>query len=87
MYLYAIMKINSPNATLVVADFYHSWLTGLVLSLITHKGNEIAAKFIFKLFRYQHHKNFLPGLAKLNLTDLPDAVAAAQYHYFSNQLG
>lgn len=87
MYRYAIVKIDSPNATLVVADFYHSWLTGLVLSLITHKGNEIAAKFIFKLFRYQHHKNFLPGLEKLNLTDLPDAVAAAQYHYFSNQLG
>ena len=81
------MKVRIDNATLAVADLYHNWLTGLVLGLVAHKGKEIAAKFIFKLFRYQHHKNFLPGLKKLNLTHLPDAVAAAQYHYFSNQLG
>ncbi|MGY9000920.1 MAG: hypothetical protein ACKVIK_13465, partial [Rhodospirillales bacterium] len=81
------MKVRIDNATLAVADLYHNWLTGLVLGLVAHKGKEIAAKFVFKLFRYQHHKNFLPGLKKLNLTHLPDAVAAAQYHYFSNQLG
>lgn len=81
------MKIKEQEATLAVAELYHCWLTGLVLSLITHKGAKTASKFVFKLFRHQHLKNFLPGLKKLGLNELPDAVAAAQYHYFSNQLG
>lgn len=29
----------------------------------------------------------MPGLKKLGLDHLPDAVACAQYHYFSNALG
>ena len=42
---------------------------------------------MFRTFRRQHLEKFLPGLDKLGLRALPHAVAAAQYHYLSNQLG
>ena len=62
-------------------------MTGLVLTLVTRKSAEAAAQFVFGHFRRQHLEKFLPGLKKLGLDDLPDAVACAQYHYFSNALG
>ena len=40
-----------------------------------------------RTFRRQHLEKFLPGLEKLGLRGLPDAVACAQYHYLSNALG
>ncbi|MFT4561317.1 MAG: hypothetical protein ACI9BW_001057 [Gammaproteobacteria bacterium] len=78
---------NDEQASLALAHLYHSWITGLVLSLVAHKGADIATEFVFRLFRHQHLQRFLPGLVKLGLDKLPHAVAAAQYHYFSNQLG
>ena len=78
---------NDEQAPLALAYLYHCWITGLILSLINHKGKDIAADFVFRLFRHQHLERFLPGLVKLGLADLPHAVAAARYHYFSNQLG
>jgi hypothetical protein len=39
------------------------------------------------VFRRQQQERFLPGLAKLGLSNLPPAVAAAQYHYLSNWIG
>ena len=66
---------------------YHSYLTGLILSAALHRGKDDAAEMVFRLFRYQHEQKFLPGLEKLGLRGLPDAVACAQYHYFSNSLG
>ena len=83
----AMTTNTEKQAPLAVAHLYHSWITGLVLSLVTHKGPDIAAEFVFRLFRHQHLQRFLPGLVKLELDGLPHAVAAAQYHYFSNQLG
>jgi len=82
--------MNGPHeeqAPLALAHLYHCWITGLVLSLVNHEGDEIAAEFVFRLFRNQHLERFLPGLVKLGLDKLPHAVAAARYHYFSNQLG
>jgi hypothetical protein len=70
-----------------VADLYHAWITGLVLTLVTRKNARVAEEFVFSLFRQQHLEKFLPGLEKLGLAEEPDAVAAAKYHYFSNQLG
>ncbi|MDA0824578.1 MAG: hypothetical protein O3C28_19475 [Proteobacteria bacterium] len=78
---------NDEQASLALAHLYHSWITGLVLSLVAHKGADLATQFLFRLFRQQHLERFLPGLVKLGLDKLPHAVAAAQYHYFSNQLG
>jgi hypothetical protein len=70
-----------------IAKFYNALMTGLVLSLVAHEGAEAARRFVFGHFRRQHLEKFLPGLKKLGLDKLPDAVACAQYHYFSNALG
>ena len=56
-----------------VAELHHRMMTGLILSLMTRKGEEIAADVVYRLFRRQHSETFLPGLEKLGLTDLPDA--------------
>ena len=70
-----------------VSVLYQALLTGLVLTLVTRRGEDVAAEFVFRLFRRQHLEKFRPGLAKLGLDRLPHAVACAQYHYLSNQLG
>ncbi len=66
---------------------YHSYLTGLILMLASRVGAERAAEVVFRTFRRQQLARFLPGLEKLGLTKLPHAVACAQYHYLSNQVG
>ena len=66
---------------------YHSYLTGLILMLASRAGPVRAAEVVFRTFRRQQLARFLPGLQKLGLTDLPHAVACAQYHYLSNQVG
>ena len=70
-----------------VSKLYNALMTGLVLTLVSRAGEEAAARFVFGHFRRQHLAKFLPGLKKLGLEGLPDAVACAQYHYFSNALG
>jgi hypothetical protein len=70
-----------------VADLYHAYFTGLILSVVTRRGTADAAEFIFRVFRRQQQERFLPGLEKLGLSGLPPAVAAAQYHYLSNWIG
>jgi hypothetical protein len=79
-------KSNS-NAVEALAGLYHSWITGLVLTILNRRDARLAEEFVFRLFRRQHLERFLPGLQKLGLADEPHAVAAAKYHYFSNQLG
>jgi hypothetical protein len=85
------MPVSQPvkpaSAPAAIADIYHAWTTGLVLALVAHKNAATAEEFVFQLFRRQHLERFLPGLEKLGLADQPNAVAAAKYHYFSNQLG
>ncbi|HTT97230.1 MAG TPA: hypothetical protein VMF58_04230 [Rhizomicrobium sp.] len=70
-----------------VAKIYNALMTGLVLTLVSRKGHDAARQFIFAHFRRQHLEKFIPGLKKLGLDALPNAVACAQYHYFSNALG
>jgi hypothetical protein len=70
-----------------ISVLYQALLTGFVLTLVTRRGEDLAADFVFRLFRRQHLEKFRPGLAKLGLDRLPHAVACAQYHYLSNQLG
>ncbi len=69
------------------AKLYNALMTGLVLTLIGRRSAEDARRFVFAHFRRQHLEKFLPGLKKLGLDGLPDAVACAQYHYLSNALG
>ena len=70
-----------------ISKLYNALMTGLVLTLVSRKGEDAARRFVFAHFRRQHLEKFLPGLKKLGLDALPDAVACAQYHYFSNALG
>jgi hypothetical protein len=57
------------------------------LAVVTLHGTARAAEVVFQTFRRQHLEQFLPGLRKLELDDLPPAVACAQYHVLSNALG
>ncbi|MGV7212653.1 hypothetical protein [Bradyrhizobium sp. UFLA05-112] len=70
-----------------IADLYHAYFTGLILTVVTRRGTADAAEFVFRVFRRQQQERFLPGLDKLGLRHLPPAVAAAQYHYLSNWIG
>ncbi len=70
-----------------VADLYHAFFTGLVLTVVSRRGTADAAEFVFRVFRRQQQERFLPGLVKLGLDHLPPAVAAARYHYLSNWIG
>ncbi|MDF3860885.1 MULTISPECIES: hypothetical protein [Achromobacter] len=70
-----------------VAECYHAYFTGLVLYVTTRHGAACAAELVYEIFSRQRRERFLPGLEKLNLTGLPHAVAAAQYHYLSNHIG
>ena len=70
-----------------VAAWYHSFFTGMILTMIGRRSPAVAAEFVFQVFRRQHQEMFLPGLKKLGLDRLPPAVAAAQYHYLSNAIG
>ena len=70
-----------------VETIYHAYLTGLILMVVSRRGGSDAAELVFRLFRRQQLEKFLPGLEKLGLVSLPHAVACAQYHYLSNDLG
>jgi hypothetical protein len=70
-----------------VANLYHAFFTGLILTVVTRKGAAAAEEFVFRVFRRQQEERFLSGLDKLGLSKLPPAVAAAQYHYLSNWIG
>ena len=76
-----------PEAWSALAEAYHRMLTGTLLGLVAHRGTDAAARVVYRIFRTQHLELFGPGLAKLGLTDLPDAVACAQYHVLSNAIG
>ena len=70
-----------------VETIYHAFLTGLILMLVSRAGTAAAAEVVFRTFRRQQLARFVPGLKKLGLDHLPHAVACAQYHFLSNQVG
>ena len=70
-----------------VADWHRAYFTGIVLSVVARRGTQRAADLTHALFSRQRTERFLPGLRKLGLDQLPHAVAAAQYHYLSNDIG
>jgi len=70
-----------------VANLYHAFFTGLILTVVTRKGAPAAEELVFRVFRRQQEERFLAGLEKLGLSGLPPAVASAQYHYLSNWIG
>src|SRR3954453_22048917 len=70
-----------------VAELYHRYLTGMILTMVSRRSGAVAADVVFGLFRRQHLQKFLPGIDKLGLSQQPDAVKAASYHYLSNSVG
>ncbi|SFO49391.1 hypothetical protein SAMN05216207_106915 [Pseudonocardia ammonioxydans] len=79
--------VASEAAWDVVHEWYHSAFTGCVLYLVAHKGTDVAARTVYEVFARQRQNRFLPGLRRLGIDGLPAAVAAAQYHYLSNNIG
>jgi hypothetical protein len=77
----------SPSSYEALAALYNALMTGLVLSLVSRFGEQVAGDFVQAHFRRQHLEKFLPGLRKLGLEGLPHALACALYHYHSNALG
>lgn len=70
-----------------LAHLYHVYFNGLILHITLELGREIAGKWSFNYFRRQHEQKFLSSFEKLGAAGLPDAVAAARYHYLSNRIG
>lgn len=70
-----------------LARLYNAWAIGIILTVVTAVGTAEGAELVFRLFQRQKREKFLPGLAKLGLVGLPDAVASARYHYLSNRIG
>ena len=69
------------------AHMHHAYLLGLQLMVSSRKGPEVVGDWMFRLFRRQHLEKFLSSFEKLGLNGLPDAVACAQYHVLSNNMG
>ena len=78
---------DGGGANQAIADLYNALMTGVVLTLVTRRGEDSARDFVFRHFRRQHLEKFKPGLVKLGLDRLPHAAACAQYHYLSNAVG
>ena len=78
---------EDTDAYVAVEQINHAFLTGLILTLVTRADAQRAAEVVFRTFRRQQLARFVPGLKKLGLEQLPHAVACAQYHYLSNQVG
>jgi hypothetical protein len=78
---------DHPDAMRAVARVYHAYFTGLMLTVVTRRSAADAARWVFHLFRHQHHEKFLSSFEKLGLAAMPHAVACAAYHYLSNSVG
>jgi hypothetical protein len=75
------------SAEKAASELYQAYMTGLILTLVTRRSTDDAARWIEALFRRQHEEKFLAGLDKLGLKDKPDAIACAGYHYLANKIG
>jgi hypothetical protein len=78
---------SGARAMQAAAGLYHTYFTGLILTLVTRRSAADAAEWVFRVFRHQHHEKFLSSFEKLGLEGMPDAVACAAYHYLSNSVG
>ncbi len=70
-----------------LTKIHHAYFLGLQLMVSTRKGPEVMGDWMFRLFRRQHKDKFLSSFNKLGLSELPHAVACAQYHVLSNSIG
>lgn len=71
-----------------IAEFWVSQWGCHQLLILQQHGGDTLAQFKRQLLRRHQREHFLPGLDKIGISrDLPPAVTAARYHYFSNILG
>ncbi len=47
------------RAARAVADLYHCYFTGLILTLVSRRSGADAARWVHAVFRHQHHQKFL----------------------------
>jgi hypothetical protein len=80
-------SIADPRWLGAAADLYHTYFTGLILTVASRRNGGDAAEWVFRVFRHQHHEKFLSSFEKLGLSGMPHAVACAAYHYLSNAVG
>lgn len=80
-------NLNAIHAIRAQAHLHHAYLLGLQLMVSTRKGPDVMGEWMFRLFRRQHLDKFLSSFEKLGVKGLPDAVACAQYHVLSNNIG
>lgn len=78
---------DGADAMTAVAELYHDYMTGLILTVASRRNATDAAEWIYRVFRHQHHEKFLSSFGKLGLEGMPTAVACAAYHYLSNSIG
>ena len=58
-----------------LADLYHAFFTGLVLTVVTRRGTPEAAEFIFRVFRRQQLERFLPYRLSILSNTISQAIA------------
>ncbi|WP_208379094.1 hypothetical protein [Cumulibacter soli] len=80
-------ETTTDGSRRAVAEIYHAFFTGIILSTVTRAGRDRATRLTYEVFNRQRAEKFVPGLAKLGIDHLPPAVAAASYHYLSNHIG
>lgn len=78
---------STVEAIRAQAHLHKAYYLGLQLMVASRKGPKVMEEWTFRLFRRQHLDKFLPSLEKLGLSELPDAVACAQYHVLANSIG
>ena len=69
------------------AHLHHQYFLGLQLMVAVEQGRDVVGDWMYRLFRRQHEEKFLSSFDKLGLSNLPHAVACAQYHVLSNGVG
>ncbi|HET9924932.1 MAG TPA: hypothetical protein VFS98_12505 [Methylomirabilota bacterium] len=71
-----------PDGHRAVSVLYQGLLTGLVLTLVTRRGEDEAAEFIFRLFRRQYlaatFARYLAALARAQGEEVEIEVAAGR---------
>lgn len=72
----------------VISQYWVNQWGCFQLEVLQRYGGDALANFKKHILRRHQRDYFLPGVEKLGIgRDLPPAVIAARYHYFSNLLG
>ena len=77
----------TSQAIAAQANLHHQYFLGLQLMVAVEESKQTIYDWMFRLFRRQHEAKFLSSFEKLGLSELPHAVACAQYHVLSNNMG